>query len=198
MQDIILIDNFVPKIIQNQLEEISCRNVYINYLFIRDPSYFDKKLSYDFRQNDINIVDKREYIFTHDLLFNKVKSEFYSDFECITDKIKKEFDMPPDLNRIKLNLSTPLPDTIGKYGVPHPDSVVQGSMIAIYYITDSDGDTILFNEFYKDSFDTNKKTICKTISPKKGRLVLFDGCRYHATSWPTKKERVLLNINYFP
>jgi hypothetical protein len=198
MQDIILIDDFVPKIIQNQLEEIACRNGYINYLFLRDPVYFDSKLSADFRKNDTNIVDKRAFVFSHDLLLKNIKSKFYSDFECIPDKIKKDFNMLPDLNRIKLNLSTPLPDTKDKYGLPHPDCQTSGSMIAIYYITDSDGDTILFNEFYKDDFDTTKKSIYKTISPKKGRLVLFDGHRYHANSWPTKKERIILNINYIP
>jgi hypothetical protein len=136
-------------------------------------------------------------VFRHNLLEN-IKSKFYSDFECIPDKIKKDFNMLPDLNRINLNFSTPLPDTKDKYGVPHPDSIYQGSMIGIYYITDSDGDTILFNEFFEGNFDTNKKTIYRTIAPKKGRLVLFDGHRYHANSWPTKKERVILNMNFLP
>lgn len=198
MQDLIIIDNFVPKIIQNELEEIACRNGYINYHFLRDPSYKNDDRTSIFRQNDSNIVNKREFVFTHDLLLNNVKSKFYSDFECIPNKIVKDFDMPPDLNRIKLVMSPPLAHTKGRYGVPHPDSPSDKSIIAIYYITDSDGDTILFNEFFNKDIDTSKKTIYKTISPKKGRLALFQGNRYHANSWSTEKERVILNINFLP
>lgn len=200
MQDIIIIDNFVPKIIQNELEEIACRQQYIDYYFLRDPAYKkdDDNIAFTFRQNDSNIVNKREFVFTHKLLADNIKSKFYNDFECIPNKIIKDFDMPPDLNRIKLVMSPPLAHTKGKYGVPHPDSPTSDSMIAIYYISDSDGDTILFNEFYENNIDTNKKTIYKTISPKKGRLVLFQGNRYHANSWSTEKERVILNINFLP
>lgn len=197
MQDVIVIDNFVPKLIQNQLEEVACRNNHIDYYFRRDPSYTqDDKRPILFRENDPNIVDKKEFVFVHDLLRANTKSDFYSDFEHIPNKLKQDFDLPPSLYRIRLILSPPLAHTKGKYGVPHPDNVYEGSKTAIYYISDSDGDTILFNEFYKNTVDTSRKTIYKTITPKKGRLVMFDGTRYHTNTWSTQKERVLLNINF--
>jgi hypothetical protein len=37
--------------------------------------------------------------------------------------------------------------------------------------------------------------IIKRVSPKKGRVVLFNGNRYHSSSGPTKDVRVIINFN---
>lgn len=200
--NILVIDNFVPKILQNQLEEIACRDQHIDYYFRRDPAYPENDENPPiFRQNDPNIVDKKEFIFYHNLLTPTKKSEFYNDFVCIPNKIMKSWDVPMRHTRSRLILSPPLPHTQNMYGVPHPDfngidntGDGGGHKTAIYYISDSDGDTILFDEYYTGKLEHTKKTIYKRISPKKGRLVIFDALRYHANSWSTQKERVLVNM----
>jgi hypothetical protein len=63
-------------------------------------------------------------------------------------------------------------------------------------VTDSDGDTILFNEFYKDSFDTNKKTICKTISPKNGDIIFFPAYVLHGVEMNHGRLRVNLTTDF--
>ena len=56
------------------------------------------------------------------------------------------------------------------------------------YLNDSDGYTVIFDE---------NKDIKKKISPKKNRVVIFDGMSYHAGSHPCKSNtRMLLNINF--
>ena len=48
----------------------------------------------------------------------------------------------------------------------------------LYYVNDSDGDTIIYNEKTKfDDCNVMKMnfTIKKKVSPKQGRVVLFDG-----------------------
>jgi hypothetical protein len=57
----------------------------------------------------------------------------------------------------------------------------------IYYVTDSDGDTV----FYDDSFNEFKR-----ITPKKGRIAFFDGTIHHAGSTPTNNIRSLINTNF--
>ena len=58
--------------------------------------------------------------------------------------------------------------------------------VCIYYINDSDGDTVFFNE---------QKEEIKRVSPKKGRIIFFDGQILHTGSTPSK-TRVLINFNF--
>ena len=60
-------------------------------------------------------------------------------------------------------------------------------IVCLYYVNDSDGDTVLFSE--------DRKTILKTISPKKNRVVIFDGSIPHASSKPTTNKRAVINYN---
>jgi hypothetical protein len=71
---------------------------------------------------------------------------------------------------------------------PHIDSL-NNHLVLLYYVNDSDGDTIIF-----DLDDKTKKLA--SISPKKGRLVVFNGEHYHASSPPTKFDsRIVINTN---
>lgn len=97
-----------------------------------------------------------------------------------------------DFYRIKLNLTTPV------YGYkesnfcsPHRDLVIP-HYVFLYYINDSDGDTIFF-ENSKNWMEEDLK-IYRRITPKKGSCVLFDGSIYHTQSNPIKSA-VRLNIN---
>lgn len=76
----------------------------------------------------------------------------------------------------------------GKYNTPHVDNALKNSLSIIYYVNDSDGDTIIFNET-----DT-PFTIKQRITPKKNRAVIFDSAYYHTSSNPIKNEhRVVMN-----
>jgi hypothetical protein len=94
--------------------------------------------------------------------------------------------------RVKLNLTTPI------YGYkennfcsPHRDLIIPHHVF-LYYINDSDGDTIFFeNSEIRVKEDLK---ISHRITPKKGSCVLFDGSIYHTQANPIKSS-VRLNIN---
>ena len=59
--------------------------------------------------------------------------------------------------------------------------------VCLYYINDSEGDTIIFDDEGKE---------LKRVTPKKGRIVFFEGSMYHCSSRPSTKTRAILNINF--
>ena len=78
---------------------------------------------------------------------------------------------------------------------PHVDIIeLNNYMTCIYYVNDSDGDTVIYNETEKNC---NKFTEFKRITPKRGRLLIFNGNRYHSENFPrSSKKRVVINFNF--
>jgi hypothetical protein len=68
----------------------------------------------------------------------------------------------------------------------------------VYYINDSDGDTILFDKLWNRNDKHYSVTTVNRVSPKRGRAVCFNGLRFHAPSNPIyNRRRYVLNINFF-
>lgn len=101
---------------------------------------------------------------------------------------------------IRAQLQLPTPSS--GYGSVHVDSHLSNSYkVCLYYVNDSDGDTILFKE---RSTNTTSEQIKNglyeehfRIQPKRGRFVIFDGDVYHCGSKPTKDVRLVINYNVF-
>lgn len=79
---------------------------------------------------------------------------------------------------------------------PKPHTVI------VYYANDADGESFVFEEnLYQALDDPNFMVehhdlhIHKTVKAKKGRALIFDGYRYHASSQPTKSHRCILDFN---
>ena len=84
----------------------------------------------------------------------------------------------------------------------HTDTEIPHKTI-LYYINDADGDTILMNEKFQPADNIPgaevNTTVATRVTPKQGRIVCFDGLRYHAPSNPIfARKRYLLNINFIP
>jgi len=87
------------------------------------------------------------------------------------------------------------------YDIFHTD-VVFPHIVFLYYVNDSDGDTIILDKLYNegDPFFLDKdydfsNDIVEKVSPKKGRVVVFNGFQYHAAGIPQKDPRCVLNFN---
>lgn len=77
--------------------------------------------------------------------------------------------------------------------VPHVD-LPKPHWVIIYYVNDSDGDTVLLDKTYPDWENAQP---LHSISPKKGRAILFDGRHYHAGTPPHQHNtRLVLNYNF--
>lgn len=85
----------------------------------------------------------------------------------------------------------------------HVDSY-QPHMVFLYYVVSSDGQTLISDcksDWYDDSNDTiheytyDRCKILERVTPKKGRLVMFDGRHYHAAEQSKQDMRCIINFN---
>lgn len=98
--------------------------------------------------------------------------------------------------------------TKSTHDIFHVDDPRIPHFVFLYYVNDSDGDTIILEdkyEFREDAItainpslngDSNLK-ILEKVTPKQGRVVVFDGAHYHAAGIPKHNERVVLNFDVF-
>ena len=95
-------------------------------------------------------------------------------------------------------LSTPTNIPKDDVDSPHVDLVVP-HFVMLYYVSDSDGDTIIYNEKTKFAacYPDNEMnfTIKKKVSPKQGRVVLFDGIHWHTAEQPNDNLRCIVNYD---
>ena len=70
--------------------------------------------------------------------------------------------------------------------IPHTDLNYPHYSL-IYYVTNSNGDTIFYNDDEKE---------IKRVSPKKGRILFFDGTIKHSGSNCTEGIRIVFNYNF--
>ena len=89
------------------------------------------------------------------------------------------------LARVFIDLPTPnaQPDL-----PPHIDSSFP-HWVCLYYVNDSDGDTIFFSGEHKE---------IKRVTPKKGRIAFFDGSILHCPTPSETKSRAVVNFNFTP
>jgi len=113
------------------------------------------------------------------------------------------------LLRIRIGMLLKNTDDNYHYNTPHLDFLMP-HYTACYYVNDSDGDTILFNQGREDMTTTEitentvneyvKSTqfaISERCTPSKGQVCLFDGLRFHSSSKPKFTDRrIVITINY--
>ena len=62
----------------------------------------------------------------------------------------------------------------------------------IYYVTESDGDTVFFNKQYGDKLEGLK--VVDRVSPTRGTYTLFDSTIYHAKGHQKTNKRIAGNF----
>jgi len=86
-----------------------------------------------------------------------------------------------NLIRIKSNLLfNKLIDEETKQKVIHQDMVSPNHISLLYYLNDSDGDTIMYQD--------DKETETRRVTPKANRAVIFDSRIWHTAELPIKNQ----------
>lgn len=194
IKDIIEFDNFLNKADQQKL---------INYLL--KPS-FPYCFTYDAVRGvgvdqDIKVDDDAVSGMYHTFLMDgQICSPFFKDIEWILENFKK-IDLPlanKPINRIRAGMFFKHPNDQAHQ--PHVD-LRTDHITAVYYVNDCDGDFYLYEESnithpFKKPTEFTVKTVA---SPSQGKLIVFDGNHYHASSYPNKSAvRLAITFNFLP
>ena len=199
-EDIIILDDFLPIYIQDELEKI-CRKIpwvlddfSLGKGYPTSPQYKD-------HSQFVHIFWHKQEINEHMPHYMDLSHYFNLPLQIAGLKLGLKFKINDNLFRAKLNLThnnTPIPLP----APPHRDIVgldiseLKKTWSIIYYMSESDGDTIIYNET-EEYKDLSKYTIKKRISPKKGRIIFMRGDLFHSSSPPSSKysKRIVINYN---
>lgn len=96
--------------------------------------------------------------------------------------------------RVKFNLTTQ--SLTDDRMAPHIDHQF-GHKTFLYYVNDSDGDTLIFNEQFGHRGEERELTEMHRSTPKAGKAILFNGSNYHTSLSPQKSRmRAVVNITF--
>ena len=91
-----------------------------------------------------------------------------------------------------LNTKFSLPSMPYKHNTPHRD-YEQEHFVVVYYVNQADGDTVVFHETQQ----SEKYYPLHKCRPEPGKMLLFNGWHYHASTCPKVfAKRLAININF--
>lgn len=194
----IVLDNLIPKSFQNEVLAAIQSQVTWQYEPATSMGSGDNNFieGYDVIK-DLNTIDGPQ--FTHYALLNGQASPALQTIRPILYFAEKKMNwIVTDVGRVKINAMTRNGPNFTKdnYNIPHVDVPGPGLLSMVYYVNDSDGDTFLFNEF-QNSNKVTEVTLKQRVSPRKGRAVIFDSNRFHASSNPINNtSRFVINFTF--
>lgn len=189
MQDIIVVDDIIPRSLQEKYKE---------WLFLRQfPWYY---------VHDVTTADNLQFrpSVTHLLYSNGAKISTL-DIDILAhlgaEKYGWKFEA---IAQAKTILQFPLnPALIGeKKDNYHVDiDPFNPHLVVLYYVIDADGDTIISNMKTDGNMQSvlpyDESKVMRRVTPKQGRAVLFDGRYFHTAEQPKTSMRCVININVY-
>ena len=147
---------------------------------------------------DISVKDNKQQRPGFKIMFNQLHPSIDLVLKNTIKKLKLK---NPTLLEARTFLQLPLDKKYIGEGVdtPHLDRTTPHWSF-IYYVEDSDGDTIIYDYKSKNENDIpyfeDVKEL-KRIKPKQGTIVAFDGLHWHTAEQPTKNKRciIIFNVN---
>ena len=187
--EIIIEDSLIPEADQNKI---------FDTVLSRDFKWYfchnGVTLSEDTRKFNFD-TGKNSFQFEHHIISDGTTSSEYLDLATpIVLKISDISEKDIKIFRCKFNFLTQNNNV--SHNIPHVDLVLKDQTnfkSCIYYVNDSDGNTLFFNQrLPKLSEDL---TVRHKVTPKKGKAVIFDSDIFHSSSNPFYYDkRIVLNL----
>ena len=199
LNKIYIFDDLIPENYQNYLENLIKKDIPFYLGNVSSAGMEDTSKFYNLQDK---IYDRPQMV--HSLVHRNMDgtkgySSYYNFISPLFYHIQSNFNFTFNFEilRSKINLKHQSPlEYESKFNPPHIDRTpfIPNSWVLIYYVHDSDGDTIIFNEKYNPLKENTNFSIHTTISPKKGRIAFFPANVFHSANCPTKNiNRIIIN-----
>ena len=166
-------DNILPKEISDNIENLLLEQSRIPVFYTPNIAKKKSKIFYPAFGNTFYDPSKGIYEpYSH--MFLEVVYRLGNALDMVIEGIMH--------GRTFIHLPSPNPGLDEKH-IDTPDD----HYVCLYYINDSEGDTVIFDDDGEE---------LQRITPKKGRIVFFEGSMYHCSSRPETKTRAILNFNF--
>lgn len=191
MKDVLIIDQAVPKSVQDMLENIALSEK-INWFRHKRATYAEGTPTvFPVTPDSLDVQQFTHTIFEDNQPASKVFGAILPVITAIPYTIKQ-------MIRIKMNLCVyAQTDNPNAHGMPHVDftEIKEPLISAVYCVNDSTGDTLIFDQRLGQKAPLTVKV---RVPPRKGRMVVFDGALLHAGNTPrTNAPRININFNAF-
>ena len=194
-EDIKIVDDLLPKGYADQIQTDITR-IGFPWVYVDDVTYVD---------GDKEAGNPGLTHVAYDITGN-IYSEYLPFFKPVIYHIEEAYGQSiGELLRIRVGLINPVIVGTNLINTPHVDFTVP-HFTACYYVEDSDGDTVIYDQWLDDTTTSSNMpdhvkntefTIASRGTPKKNRVVIFNGHRYHSSSHPVKhKKRLVITINF--
>lgn len=175
MEDIKILDNLLTTEEQHSIKD-ACMNSNYSWYLNRFSAFNNKTYSSVLDSQRQKIMSFRHPIFQNNIMQDE---HMYNICKIIPQRLGYN-------NIINVISQLSLPVISGSLPIEHVD--LPGYPVkyksCIYYVIDSDGPTVIYKN----------KEVYKTVEPKMGRLVVFDGDLIHNASRPTEDIRCIINF----
>jgi hypothetical protein len=200
MSNAITVENFFQKVVIRDIKNNILHDKYLTWHYLYNTSY-NHEISRQYRANDSNIFTEGNGTITQVLINGSNTSKILNLFPDLKKLIETKFSVKVEkIITARINYVFPVGKVSTKYDTPHVDMIPRDNekiKTIICYMSDSDGDTVLFDEVEFDESNMEnptKKNLIERFSPKEGKAIMFDSNRYHAMSFPSKNIRMVLAI----
>lgn len=202
MNDIIVVDNIINKELQESIKDLMLGTKF-PWFFLHDMSYPKPALHNYNSPKDYKDYEISRPCSKHMFLENgKVVSPYYKNLLPImnnsADHIKKDV---THIDQIRAFLQYPLSDKVYDVNAidpPHID-IQEPHTVFLYYVCTGDGNTVFYDYISdgkgNDSPYIKDLKVVKEVEPIQGRVVIFNGLRWHSPGFPKNGIRSILNFD---
>jgi len=186
LKETTVLDNIIPKDLQDKFHDLVMSQ---SFKFLKDMSYADGDIKYP--SYGFNFLFKHPQ---HGIMSPLYETVCVPIVNALLEELVLKVN---DIYYTRAFLQVPLADNFykGQNGA-HID-IPDPHYACVYYMNDSDGDTIIYEQNIHDTPPGSKHIDLvehKRVTPKKGRIAIFDGARYHCSSQPRENYRCIINF----